>query len=33
MQYALLIYTNDTADSQASQQEQEATMVAYTAFG
>jgi hypothetical protein len=33
MQYALLIYTNETADSQASQQEQEATMVAYTAFG
>ena len=33
MQYALLIYTNETADSQASQQEQQASMAAYLAFG
>ncbi|HZC77064.1 MAG TPA: YciI family protein [Ktedonobacterales bacterium] len=33
MKYALLIYTDEKADAQASQQEQEATMVAYTAFG
>jgi hypothetical protein len=33
MQYALLIYTNEAADSQASQHEQEATTAAYLAFG
>lgn len=33
MQYALLIYTNETADTKASQQEQEAVMAAYYAFG
>lgn len=33
MQYALLIYTDETADSNASQQEQQAVMVAYNAFG
>ena len=33
MQYALLIYTDETADSQASPQEQEAVMAAYLAFG
>jgi hypothetical protein len=33
MRYVLLIYTNETADSQASSQEQEATMAAYLAFG
>jgi len=33
MQYALLIYTNETADTNASQQEQQAVMAAYNAFG
>ncbi|HEX6541892.1 MAG TPA: YciI family protein [Ktedonobacterales bacterium] len=33
MQYALLIYTNETADTKASQQEQEAVTAAYYAFG
>ena len=33
MQYALLIYTDETRDAQASQQEQEAVMAAYYAFG
>jgi hypothetical protein len=33
MQYALLIYTNETRDSQASQQEQQAVTAAYLAFG
>lgn len=33
MQYALLIYGNEAADSQMSQQEQDAVMAAYMAFG
>jgi hypothetical protein len=33
MRYALLIYTNEAVDSQASQQEQQASMAAYLAFG
>lgn len=33
MQYALLIYTDEKADSNATQQEQEASMAAYFAFG
>ena len=33
MRYALLIYTDESRDSQATQQEQEAVMVAYNAFG
>ena len=33
MQYALLIYTNETADTNATQQEQQASMAAYYAFG
>jgi hypothetical protein len=33
MQYALLIYTDETADANASQQEQQAVMAAYNAFG
>ncbi len=33
MHYALLIYTDETRDSQASQQEQEAVMAAYYAIG
>jgi hypothetical protein len=33
MRYALLIYTDETRDSQASQQEQETVMAAYNAFG
>ena len=33
MQYALLIYTDENADSNATQQEQEAVMAAYNAFG
>jgi hypothetical protein len=33
MQYALLIYTDESADANASQQEQEAVMAAYYAFG
>jgi hypothetical protein len=33
MRYVLLIYTNEATDSQASSQEQEATMAAYYAFG
>jgi hypothetical protein len=33
MQYALLIYGDEVADSQASQQEQEAVYAAYNAFG
>jgi hypothetical protein len=33
MRYALLIYGNEAADSQASSQEQEAVMAAYLAFG
>lgn len=33
MQYALLIYTEESRDSQATQQEQEAVMAAYNAFG
>ena len=33
MQYALLIYTDENADTNATQQEQEAVMAAYNAFG
>jgi len=33
MQYALLIYTDEKRDSKASQQEQDAVMDAYNAFG
>jgi len=33
MRYALLIYTNEAADTQASKQEQDAVMAAYYAFG
>ena len=33
MQYALLIYTDENADANATQQEQEAVMAAYNAFG
>jgi len=33
MQYAMLIYTDETRDSRASPQEQEAVMAAYNAFG
>jgi hypothetical protein len=33
MRYALLIYTNEATDSQASTQEQDAVMAAYFAFG
>jgi len=33
MRYALLIYTDEAVDAQASQPEQEATMAAYLAFG
>lgn len=33
MQYALLIYTNETEDAQASPQQQQAVMAAYMAFG
>ena len=33
MRYVLLIYTNETQDSQASEQEQAATMAGYNAFG
>ncbi|MFI5273015.1 MAG: YciI family protein [Ktedonobacterales bacterium] len=33
MRYALLIYTNEVADSQASPQEQAAGMAGYQAFG
>ncbi len=32
MRYALLIYTNEAADTQASKQEQDAVMAAYYAF-
>ena len=33
MRYALLIYTNEAADTQASEAEQQAVMAAYFAFG
>lgn len=33
MQYALLIYTDEVADTQASQQEQQAVTAGYFAFG
>lgn len=33
MQYALLIYTDEVADANATQQEQEAIYAAYNAFG
>ena len=33
MQYALLIYTDETADANASKQEQDASMAGYYAFG
>ncbi len=33
MRYALLIYTDETADAQQTPQEQEAVMAAYYAFG
>ena len=33
MQYALLIYTNEQADAQASKEDQDAVMAAYYAFG
>lgn len=33
MQYALLIYTDETVDANATPQEQEAVMAAYYAFG
>jgi hypothetical protein len=33
MQYALLIYTDETADANASKQEQDAVMAGYFAFG
>lgn len=33
MRYVLLIYGDEAADSQQSQQEQEAVMAAYNAFG
>ena len=33
MQYALLIYGDEHADANATQQEQEAVMAAYNAFG
>lgn len=33
MQYALLIYTNEARDSEATPQEQQAVMAAYLAFG
>ena len=33
MQYALLIYTDETLDNQATQQEQKAISAAYYAFG
>ncbi len=33
MRYALLIYTNEAADTQASKQEQDAVMAGYYAFG
>jgi hypothetical protein len=33
MQYALLIYTNETADAQATPEEQQAVFAGYTAFG
>src|SRR5262245_45779121 len=33
MRYALLIYGDEHADSQASKEEQEAVMAAYNAFG
>ena len=33
MQYALLIYTDEKADGQASKEQQDAVMAAYYAFG
>lgn len=33
MRYALLIYTSEAADTQASKQEQDAVMAGYNAFG
>lgn len=33
MRYGLLIYTDEVADAQASQQEQQAVMAGYFAFG
>ncbi|HEY7985133.1 MAG TPA: YciI family protein [Ktedonobacterales bacterium] len=33
MKYALLIYTSETGDSQASAEQQQAVMAAYNAFG
>lgn len=33
MRYALLIYTNETDDAQASPQQQQAVMAGYNAFG
>lgn len=33
MQYALLIYTDEKADEQASKEQQDAVMAAYYAFG
>jgi hypothetical protein len=33
MRYALLIYTSETQDAQATNEEQQATMAAYNAFG
>jgi hypothetical protein len=33
VKYALLIYTSETADTQASAEEQQAVMAAYNAFG
>ncbi len=33
MRYALLIYTNEVADSQPSEPEQQAVLAAYLAFG